>query len=185
MSELIAESIKTSRLLTTELSPPVLYAGGLVPALEELVRWMRDRHRLIVSLSVRSPIENPEQALAVMLYQATRELLFNVVKHAHVETASVDVRQVEDQIQIVVTDAGIGFDTSNLGRVGVTRGGFGLFSIRERLDLLGGTLRDPERSRPWGRCSRSLCRSRRPGGLRESRFARRQCAQAPAASARK
>jgi len=140
IGELIAESIRTSRLLTTELSPPILYAGGLVPALEDLVRWMRDRHRLIVNLNILGPVQNPEQALAVTLYQATRELLFNVVKHAQVGTASVEATEVEDQIQITVSDDGIGFDPSSLGAKGFRRGGFGLFSIRERLGLLGGTL---------------------------------------------
>ncbi len=77
---------------------------------------------------------------SVLLFQATRELLFNVVKHAGVLSAAVTVTQSDGVITIAVTDHGCGFDAGTLRAQGRSSGGFGLFSISERLDLLGGRL---------------------------------------------
>jgi CheY-like chemotaxis protein len=69
-----------------------------------------------------------------------RELLFNVVKHAQVDQVDVDLaRESGDMLRITVTDRGIGFDHAGLvDRAKAGHVGWGLFSIRERLTLLGG-----------------------------------------------
>ena len=140
-AELVAEAIKASRLLTTDLSPRVLYESGLVPAFKSLVHWMWERHQLRVDLRVRGQVQQPEHATAALLYQATRELLVNVVKHAEVKAAAVEVQQHGHTIHITVSDDGLGFDPSSLRTEDGSYRGLGLFSIRERLDLLGGTMR--------------------------------------------
>jgi CheY-like chemotaxis protein len=78
--------------------------------------------------------------VTVLLFLATRELLFNIVKHARVKEARADVACLNGQIQITVTDEGTGFDPTQLRVAGGSAGGFGLFSIRERLQLLGGRM---------------------------------------------
>ena len=75
-----------------------------------------------------------------LVFESVRELLFNAVKHSHARSAAVNLRMVAGQLQIVVSDQGAGFDPKSLNRVGKPGGGFGLFSIRERLDLVGGNL---------------------------------------------
>jgi DNA-binding NarL/FixJ family response regulator/anti-sigma regulatory factor (Ser/Thr protein kinase) len=140
VADLIAESIESSRLLTAELSPPILHEGGLLPAMEWLVRWMQERHGLIVDLKGHARVEQAADSVTILLFQATRELLFNVVKHAGVKSASVEVTRQDGHIRIEVADKGAGFDPSLLRTEGGTAGGFGLFSIRERLDLLGGQM---------------------------------------------
>jgi CheY-like chemotaxis protein len=75
-----------------------------------------------------------------MLFQAVRELLFNVVKHAFTRKVSLELTRTNDQIQVVVEDNGVGFDPKEIrGEQGYS-GGFGLFSIRERISLLGGRM---------------------------------------------
>jgi signal transduction histidine kinase len=74
----------------------------------------------------------------VLLFESVRELLFNAVKHAHALTVGVSLRRTEGEgIEIEVSDSGPGFDPAAL-RAGWVGGGFGLFSIRERLSLVGG-----------------------------------------------
>ena len=110
-------------------------------ALERLVRWMADKHGLAVALSVEPDASAGAGDVRVLLYEAVRELLFNVVKHAGVQTASVTLRRGPgDQVQIVVADNGVGFDPATVTSAGAGGGGFGLFSIRERLKLVGGRL---------------------------------------------
>jgi PAS domain S-box-containing protein len=139
VSGLLNEAIDTSRSLTSDLYPPILHGGGLVPAFEWLVQWMQDRHGLGVELQARGEIQLAED-LKILLFQATRELLFNVVKHAGITKATVQVSRTDGQIRISVADDGAGFDVRSAEADVGKGGGFGLFAIRERLDLLGGQL---------------------------------------------
>jgi signal transduction histidine kinase len=141
VDQLLVECIQASRSLTMELSPPVLYDAGLIPALEWLARQMREKHALDVEFESDPRAGEVAEETAVLLFSAIRELLFNVVKHAGVHRARVCVGVTDcDQVRIVVCDQGSGFDPAGLHGDGVGSGGFGLFSIRERLELLGGKL---------------------------------------------
>ena len=139
-SDLLDDAIQTSRSLTSELSPPILREGGLVPALEWLVRWMREKHGLNVGLTVREDVNLESEQIVLLLFQAARELLFNVVKHAFTKAANLELSQSEGQIEIVVNDDGVGFDSTQIRGERGASGGFGLFSIRERVSFLGGRL---------------------------------------------
>jgi PAS domain S-box-containing protein len=138
--DLILQAITCSRSLTEELNPPILHRDDLVPALAWLARWMGEKHHLTVVVRPNGTARLETEATAVLLFQAVRELLFNAVKHAQVQTAQVELARQGDQLQIVVSDAGVGFDPSQLRVLGGTVGGLGLFSIRERLELLGGRI---------------------------------------------
>jgi signal transduction histidine kinase len=74
-----------------------------------------------------------------MLFRSVRELLANVVKHSQAQRVEVAMSRTEDQILIRFEDNGIGFAPDKV-EVGRNTGGFGLFSIRERLSQLGGSL---------------------------------------------
>jgi len=139
---LVDESIKASRSLTVELCPPILHEAGLDAALEWLARWMGEKYGLRVDLETDPRAATDREDVKVLLFQAVRELLFNVVKHARVITARVVMaRHDDDSLRIVVGDEGAGFDPAAMwARAAQSVGGFGLFSIRERLALLGGRL---------------------------------------------
>jgi CheY-like chemotaxis protein len=78
--------------------------------------------------------------MRLSFFEAVREMLFNVVKHARVNRARVSLlRQGPDEVRLSVADEGEGFDPQRVG-AGAGSGVFGLFSIRERLRLLGGRM---------------------------------------------
>ena len=137
---LLAESIESSRSLTYELCPPILRQGGLVVALEWLVHWMRDKHGLTVHLKTKGDVAPAAEDATILLFQATRELLFNVVKHSGVKTARVELFSEGKDIQILIADAGAGFDSDRIRTAGGSVGGFGLLGLSERLALVGGRL---------------------------------------------
>ena len=138
---LLDESIRASRSLTAELSPPILHDVGLLHGLGWLARWMSERHGLFVDLVVEGDIPLLVEDVKVLLFESVKELLFNAVKHARVHTASVNVRLIEGTfLQITVSDAGPGLSPDALKPAGTAGGGYGLFSIRERLGLIGGRL---------------------------------------------
>jgi CheY-like chemotaxis protein len=62
----------------------------------------------------------------------------NVIKHGHVEQATIRVRQTERNLRITVIDQGAGFDLAAAGTITPHSSKFGLFSIRERMTALGG-----------------------------------------------
>jgi signal transduction histidine kinase len=145
LQELVQEAITATRTLTVELSPPVLQGEGLVEALQWLANQMEATHHLQVHLQVhlrvsatsQEPviIERPE--LRGLLFQIVRELLFNIVKYAGVGEAWVTLHQGPDALRITVEDRGKGFQVETGQSM---RSGFGLSSIRHRLDLFGGQI---------------------------------------------
>lgn len=140
VANLLAQSLDTSRSLTVELSPPILYDSGLVAALQWLSHWMREKHELNVHLEVEDEIEPDDEDLRILLFKAVRELLFNTAKYAGVHEVHVQVRQGnEARLEVTVVDEGSGFDPEKANQQKGS-GGFGLFSIRERLELMGGRL---------------------------------------------
>jgi PAS domain S-box-containing protein len=140
VEDLITDAIETSRSLSAELSPPILFKEDLVSALEWLVRWMRDQHGLDVDLIARKKIEPFTRAVLILLFQSARELLFNVVKHAGVKKARIEIDRQDGRFQMTIEDEGVGFDMNKFETSEAQRGGIGLLSIRERLPHIGGSM---------------------------------------------
>lgn len=139
VQELIEQAINDTRSLTFELSPPVLYELGLVPALEWLARKIEQEHKIPTRFHDDGEPKPVDENFRVVLFQATRELLLNVVKHARASQAQVVLRRDGDAIRIIIEDDGIGFDVSQ-GRNESPRT-FGLFNVRERIEYLGGRVK--------------------------------------------
>jgi signal transduction histidine kinase len=123
--DLVSQSLETSRTLSAELSPPVLYMHGLAEVFNWLARWMGKTHKLQVDLHIESKAEPIQEELKILLFQSVRELLFNVVKHAGTHAARIEMLREDEHTVIVVSDKGEGFDLEGLwkkrplGREGV------------------------------------------------------------------
>lgn len=143
VSELLDESVTASRSLTQDLSPPVLHGGTFAQVLQWFSRWAMDKHGLTVRVSADDEVDTQSDEIRVLLFQTVRELLLNVVKHAKVDGATITMDRPEvDQIQITVADEGVGFDPATFegNPADQSSSGLGLFSIRQRLALVGGLL---------------------------------------------
>lgn len=140
LREQLAEAIERSRTLSHELSPPPLRRQTLTEALRWLANRMQHAHGLAVEVAgeVRGGLE-PED-LEILAYRAVQELLFNVVKHAETDRASIELKSDGSVLHIVVRDRGRGFMTPDPNDRHDHEAGFGLFSISERASVLGGEL---------------------------------------------
>jgi PAS domain S-box-containing protein len=138
ISELISQTIDSSRTLTFDLSPPVLYELGFEAAIEWLVRKTRQQHGVSAEFEGDGQAEPMDDDVRVLLFQVVRELLVNVAKHARARNVKVWTQRAGDEIIVGVEDDGVGFDTTAARSDGYGTGGFGLFSIRERLGHIGG-----------------------------------------------
>jgi len=141
VSEELRRIMEESYSLMLELSSPILYELGLVSALKALLE-----SRFLEDQGIKCGLVTCEERLGlgrdlrVTLYQAIRELLVNIVKHAKAENVEVLIEKEGECLRIRVKDDGVGFDASEVGLPSTT-GGFGLFNLRESLEGIGGELK--------------------------------------------
>jgi len=137
VDQVLTQSLTYTRTLVASLAPPALRDFGLLAGLRWLVEQMRG-HGLSVSLhTTLEQVQLPENE-AILLFQSIRELLTNVVKHAESDWASVSLDQCMGTLRIEVRDNGVGFDPVGGAKNTVNFSKFGLFSIGERMQALGG-----------------------------------------------
>ena len=137
----LKDAMELTRSLSVDLFPPVLHNDCLPDALEWLMAWAQKKYSMAVKLVVQACADPATSDARVLLFESVRELIFNAVKHAGVTEVTVHLSlQAQDMVQIVVADDGVGFDPQRLFNGASAEPGLGLFSIRERLLLLGGDM---------------------------------------------
>ena len=138
---LVDQANRSARSLMVQLSPPALQALGLLPALEWLGEEMERIYGLVVRIDLDGELPMLEEPARTTIFRAVRELLINVVKHAQTRVAQIDCLQSSDgQLSISVTDQGLGFDARRALSSPAKESGFGLISVRERIEFIGGTM---------------------------------------------
>ncbi len=142
VKQLIQQAIETSRTLTTELRPPILYQQGLAAA----IQWLGKQTKLLYEMDVTSRLDTRAEPanhdVKAFLYQAIRELVFNAVKHAGVrEVSIVSTICKPGTLRISVEDQGVGFSIVELKRKQAANEGLGLFAMENRIVALGGSIR--------------------------------------------
>jgi PAS domain S-box-containing protein len=136
--EFLEQAITYTRSLSFELSPPVLYELGFSAAVEWLADYFRKRHGIQITIEDDQRAKPISDSVRVFLFQAVRELLTNVVKHARAHQIRIVITRQNQIIKLLVDDDGQGLTTSTPLENENPSEGFGLFSIRERLKYIGG-----------------------------------------------
>lgn len=140
LKRLLEETIRSTRSLSFDLSPPILHDLGLEAALEWLTERVEQEHGIKVKFEDDRKDKPLDENLRNVLFTMVRELVANVIKHSKATQATISVTREAKQIQIEVQDQGCGFEVSTSVQEPNKKGGFGLFSIRERLRYFGGRL---------------------------------------------
>lgn len=141
LKAVVADTLNGVRELALELRPSILDDLGLVPALERYIHTCAARYRLSVDLQtvgldgVRLP-----PAVETALYRIIQEALTNVVRHARARQVSLLLEVRGGSVVAVVEDDGCGFDAECLMNGPLSERCLGLHGMRERAELLGGTL---------------------------------------------
>ena len=136
--EVTHKAMTYTRTLMSQLSPPALSASDLPMALHWLAEQMQ-QHNLVVSVQIKTEIPTIPEEQALLLFQSSRELLFNCVKHAKTHEVTITLEQVDGSLCIQISDQGAGFDLTDASKKAHSpTSGFGLSSIRERILSLGG-----------------------------------------------
>ena len=137
MEEALRGSIQLTRELSVDLSPPVLHGEGLAAAVQWLATQMGQQQGLTVDIEAEQGLPPLGENMRVLLFQTVRELLFNVVKHAGVKAASVQLVRAGEYLRVEVGDRGRGFAPGAAGSGATSQG---LRLIEQKMQLLGGSM---------------------------------------------
>jgi len=139
VTALVQTSIHDIRTLTFRMRPPVLDTAGIETSLEWLCASVREDYNLQVDFSCdcqATPLLSQEARYS--LYQAVRELLLNVVKHAQAEKARLTMKTDSNTIIVTVVDDGIGINRCD-SLLKHVNNGYGLYNVRLRVQQMGGS----------------------------------------------
>ena len=139
--ELVDLTLQEARAAIGGLRPPVLDDLGLAGGLASLARSIPQ-----VDIDVDLAEARLPDHVEIALYRIAQECLQNVVKHARATNASLTFSVAEDTARLEIVDNGLGFDTFEHPLGGDEMGGYGLLSMAERAEIVGGRLNI--RSRP-------------------------------------
>lgn len=129
------------RRLCADLRPPALDRLGLVAALRSYVDGFSERTGLPVEMRVNGDERRLSPEIELSLFRVAQEALTNAWKHAQAPKVKVNLRLDEEAVKLTVIDRGRGFEApERLGTL-AEAGHFGLVGMRERMELVGGTLR--------------------------------------------
>jgi len=128
----LIESVRNQLKL---LRPPQLDELGLKAALGFLCKRWKESSRVDCRLYVSDAVDALGDDVRLNLYRIVQETLTNIARHAGASEAHVDLRVKEDGIHLTIRDDGCGFDPD------AQADGIGLAGMRERMDLLGGSMR--------------------------------------------
>ena len=135
LRELVVETLQSVRRLAVELRPSALDDFGLEPALRRLGQTVREGGTLDVQVEARLGAERLLPEVETAVYRIVQEGLTNVIKHAAARRVSIVVARAAERLMVVIEDDGSGFDA------GAAPGeGLGLLGMRERVQLLDGSL---------------------------------------------
>ena len=140
----LTEAITIARNLSIDLSPIVLRGDGLSEALTWLGSQMKERYGLQLDLDATENLDHLDDHMRILLFQAVRELLFNVVKHAGTSQAKVTLERTDGRGRITISDSGKGFDPDVI--LNNPKAAHGLLIVQDRLSVMGGKMQ--VRSKP-------------------------------------
>lgn len=135
LGEIGQQALKEMRLLVYQLRPSVLRRVGLVRALGQRLETVERRAGVEARLVVEGDPDLPPM-VEEQLYYLAQEALNNALKHAAAANVQVRIAAAGDGIRLEIADDGRGFGVDGV----VSEGGFGLSSMRERAEKLGGNL---------------------------------------------
>jgi|GEM_PF-3783767 signal transduction histidine kinase len=134
------QTLQSTRNMTYQLCPPLLYQAGLGPAIAQLAEEFHTHHGLVIDCTESGESAPLADELRYFLFRATRELLVNITKHAQASHGNVWLAWATESIRIQVSDDGIGFTRQETRNHVSDQGGYGLFGLRERATRMGGEL---------------------------------------------
>jgi signal transduction histidine kinase len=138
MGKRLAELLNELRALSHELIPRNLGDMSLVGPIRDLIEDFNEKANFQITFAERHIPAKLPPAIMIALFRLLQESLSNITKHADASHVSVTLTGHEQGIELTVKDDGIGFDPDILS---IRRKSVGIIGMKERLRLLGGTIK--------------------------------------------
>ncbi|HET9906772.1 MAG TPA: PAS domain S-box protein [Anaerolineales bacterium] len=135
----LSEAIAVTRNLSIDISPMILHGEGLTESMKWLSSRMTEQYGLQVQINPKENVDQLDHHVRLVLFQAVRELLFNIVKHAGTSQATITIEQEHPNARVIISDTGKGFDVEAIMKD--PQASHGLLMVQDRLGLLGCTMK--------------------------------------------
>jgi signal transduction histidine kinase len=140
LRDLLDKATEDVRRIAHDLRPGALDDLGLLPVLRSACKQFGNHARVKLNLEGVQKIARLPAVVETALYRILQEVLKNVARHARARQVTVCLRQQGDFVELAITDDGIGFEPDRRPLKRKRKSGLGLLGMRERLEMVGGTL---------------------------------------------
>lgn len=137
---ILRDSIKDIRRIIYNLHPMALDDIGLIPTIKRYINNFQNDTDIEVDFIIISQIDIDDKIKKVALFRIVQEALNNIQKHSGATMVKIKMEFTMKNLFLVIEDNGIGFDTEKLKANDRSECGFGLFNMKERVELLNGKL---------------------------------------------
>lgn len=139
LKKIVRESLQDVRKIIYNLRPMSLDDLGLVPTLQRYVMTFQEHTGVSVSFMTKGASEDIKPVISLTVFRIVQESLNNINKHACAKNVTIDLEFTNQSLILFIYDDGSGFNTEMLKeRADDISGGFGLYSMKERVLLLEG-----------------------------------------------
>ncbi|WNC15253.1 PAS domain-containing sensor histidine kinase [Brevibacillus brevis] len=135
--QMTSKAMEEVKRMALELRPSALDDLGLLPALRSLMKRVEKSFGIQVELHAQGERRRYPAATETALYRIVQEAMTNTAKYAQASQLGIVFEDREKEIVVTIVDDGVGFDVDQTLHTGK---GLGVFGMRERAQLLGGTL---------------------------------------------
>ncbi len=133
---LIHNGVQNVRKVIYDLRPMSLDDLGLIPTLKKYINKFEKQTDLEVDLKIKGTKSSLSSSFQITIFRLVQEALNNIYKHAQADSSKVCVKFSKEQIKLLIIDDGRGFNKEE-----VSSDKFGLVSMRERCELVGGNIK--------------------------------------------
>jgi signal transduction histidine kinase len=148
LHNMVGHATREARLVLFQLRPIMLETQGLVPTLRNYVAQLDEAEQFSIHLAADRE-EFPLAANAPgTVFSIVQEAINNAKKHSRPQNIWLELRLAADRLSVEVRDDGSGFDLEAVDQGYAQRGSFGLLNMRERAEMIGGTLTITSRTEP-------------------------------------
>jgi len=139
LKSVVRDTLQDIRKIIYNLRPMSLDDLGLVPTLQRYIITYQEESETEVVFKTRGTCEDIRPVISLTVFRLVQEAINNIKKHAQAKNVSINLEFLEKELKLYVFDDGKGFDTNDLKvRKEDISSGFGLYSMRERIELLNG-----------------------------------------------
>ncbi len=129
--------IEEVKRMSYDLMPAVLDEFGLVNAIRNLCDEIETRNNIKINYSYNLEGDFLSKKVKTYIFRIVQEAINNIIKHAHATNINIELKYENKKIHLFIEDNGVGF---NLGERYINMNTNGIYNMKERANLLNGTL---------------------------------------------